>query len=211
MPDPISSRVDDARSRLYSSEDDLTCHEEPLATRAAPNLDSTSASSSVENSPGGEPGVRGPSAEAHAEQSDLYAGAFALRGRDRSGLDIEVFSASVHAGQREFAAQAEMARMGSPLGSHVQVSGEVFTAQAHATFDNPDGSTGAGASAGATLIGGEVTLRDGADSLTLGASAGVTLGASYGVRDVDHDGQPEFCGRVDVGAGSVGVCIEKRW
>ncbi len=155
--------------------------------------------------------MRGPAAEAHAEPSDLYAGAFALRGRDPSGLDIEVFSASVHAGQREFAAQAEMARMGSALGPHVQVSGEVFTAQAHSTFDNPDGSTGLGASAGTTLIGAEITLRDGADSLTLGASAGVTMGASYGVRDVDHDGQPEYCGRVDFGAGSVGACVEKRW
>ena len=212
MPDPISSRVDDASTRLYSSDDDLTCHEEPLAPRAESSSDATSKAGTVESasSTQGESGVRGPSAEVHAEQSDLYAGAFALRGHDRSGLDIEVFSASAHAGQREFATQAGMARMGGS-GGDVQLSGEVFTAQAHATYDNPDGSTGFGASAGYTVVGGEITFRRGADSLTLGASTGVTMGAAGGVRDVDQDGQPEYCGRVDFGAGSVGLCIEKRW
>ena len=213
MPDPISSRVDDSLSRLYSNDDDLTCHDEPLASRAAGSTDPRPSSSAVESAPAtrAEHGVRGPTAEAHAEQRDLYAGAFVLQGRDASGLDVEVFSASAHAGEREAAAQAGMARMGSALGQHMKVSGEVFTAQAHATYDNPDGSTGLGASAGYTAVGGEVTLHCGADSLTLGVSAGVTVGASYGVRDIDQDGQPEYCGRIDFGAGTAGACVEKWW
>jgi hypothetical protein len=160
-----------------------------------------------------DPGVRGPHAEARAENVDLYAGAFALRGRDAaSGIDIEVFSASSHQGEREAAVQVGMARMGGTMfNGHVAASGEVFTAQTHASLDNPDGSTGLGASAGATVVGGEVTLSWSGFSVTGAASVGTTVGASLGVRDSDHDGEPELCGRVDFGVGSLGVCLEKVW
>jgi len=194
MPDPISSRIDDSNSRLYSSDDDLTCRDEPLG------------------SVGSASGVSGPRAEAHAEPHDLYAGAFALKGHDPRGVDVEVFSASAHAGEREAAVQAGMARMGgSAFGGHFAVSGEVFTAQAHATFDNPDGSTGVGASIGSTVVAAEATLSASGFSVTGGASIGTTVGVSLGVRDSDHDGQPEACGRVDFGVGSLGLCVEKVW
>ena len=213
MADPISSRVDDyARSRNLTGYEDLTCHEDPGLATPNPSHPLSSGSIGGASPSRSEPGVRGPTVEAHAVGGDLYAGAFALRGRDASGVDVEVFSASVHVGQRESAAQVGMARMGgSMFGGQVEVAGEVFTVQTHATFDNPDGSTGLGASAGATIVGGEVTFHHEADSVIFAASAGTTIGASGGIRDIDRDGQPEYCGRLDFGLGSLGVCIEKRW
>jgi hypothetical protein len=32
-----------------------------------------------------------------------------------------------------------------------------------------------------------------------------------GVRDADHDGKPEFCGKFSVPAFTVGACIEQFW
>jgi hypothetical protein len=189
MPNPIGSRVDDAyRSWEPSSDDDATCHE-------------------------GSPGIRGPSAEAHVADGDYSAGAFMLRGRDpKTGLEVELFSASIHQGERERAIQAGMARMGgSTDDGHFSARGEVFTAQVRAGLDNADGSTGFGASMGATIAGGEVTGTIGPVSLTLGATLGATYGASVGVRDSDQDGQTEYCARVDFGVGSIGVCLEDRW
>jgi hypothetical protein len=189
MPNPIASRVDDPyRSFTPSRDDDATCPQES-------------------------PGIRGPSAEAHAEDGDYYAGAFMLRGRDpKTGLEVELFSASIHQAEGEGAVQAGMARLGgSTDDGHFSARGEVFTAQAHAGLYNADGSTGFGASMGATIVGGEITGTLGPVSLTVAASAGSTVGASIGVRDSDHDGKTEYCGRVDFGVGSVGVCVEKRW
>lgn len=221
MPDPISSRNNDyARSGDFSSDDELTCRDEPLMSRAAPSSgnDGSSAASSEATAADSAttlrsaPGVSGPHAQAHAERDDLYAGAFALKGHDARGVDVEVYSVSAHAGEREAAVQAGMARMGGSLfGGHVAVSGEAFTAQAHATEDNPDGSTGLGASIGSTVIGGEVTVNAWGFSATGGASIGTTVGASVGLRDSDRDGQPEACARVDFGVGSLGVCLEKVW
>jgi hypothetical protein len=193
MPNPISSRVDDPYRSCQSNPDDDA--------------------SSVAASTSSEPGIHGPQASAHAEDGDYYAGAFMLRGRDpRTGLEAEVFSASIHQGEREHAVQAGMARMGASTDDgHFAVRGEVFTAQAHAGVDNADGSTGFGASMGSAIVGGEVTGTWGPVSLTFGAAAGATVGASAGVRDSDHDGKIEYCGRVDFGVGSIGACVEKRW
>jgi len=192
MTSPIASRVDDARRSWESSADeDLTCNGTGTAA---------------------ESGVRGPHAEAHAQDGDYYAGAFVLRGRDPSGLEVEVFSASLHQGEREHAVQAGMARMGgSTDDGHFSAGGDVFTAHAQAGFDNQDGSSGFGVSVGATVVGGEVTGTLGPASLTLGASVGTTVGGSLGVRDGDKDGKVEICGRVEFGVGAVGLCVEKWW
>jgi len=190
MPSPIGSPAENPYRSWESSRDDNA-----LSTQES------------------ESGIRGPQAEAHAEDGDYYAGAFLLRGRDpKSGLEAELFSASIHQGEREHAVQAGMARMGdSTDDGHFSARGEVFTAQAHAGVDNADGSTGFGASMGATIVGGEVTATLGPVSLTVAAAAGATVGASVGVRDSDHDGKTEYCARLDFGVGSVGVCVEKRW
>jgi hypothetical protein len=218
MPNPIGSRADDPYRAWESSRDDDTiCHEgSPKAASAAPRAAETTCSSrddSALSTQESESGIGGPRAEAHAEGGDFYAGASLLSGRDpKSGLEAELFSASIHQGEREHAVQAGMARMGgSTDDGHFSTRGDVFTAQAHAGFDNADGSTGFGASAGATIVGGEVTGTLGPVSLTLGASVGATYGASAGVRDSDHDGKTEYCARVDFGVGSIGVCLEDRW
>jgi len=171
MTSPIASRVDDpSRSWESNNDEDSTCKTGPLAPEA---------------------GVHGPHAEAHAQDGDLYAGAFLLRGRDpESGLEVELFSASIHQGELERGVQAGMARMGgSTDDGHFGARGEVFTAHVKAGTDNQDGSVGFGASMGATIVGGEITGTLGPVSLTVGASIGATVGASLGVRDGDADGK----------------------
>ena len=209
MPDPIVSANSTSYRRGESDDDALTCKE----GGATDVHESTSSSSSAGSTPSGDaPGVQGPRAEAHAEADDLYAGAFVLKGRDRSGVEVEVFSASAHQDEHEQAIQAGMARIGGSTDDlHFSARGEVFTAQAHVGDNNADGSTGLGASIGATVVGGELTGTLGALSLTGGASVGATYGASVGVRDSDHDGKTEYCGRLDFGVGSAGACLEKFW
>jgi hypothetical protein len=208
MTSPIGSRIDDpSRAWESSNDEDLTCKEGPLASvsRGTPTDKDAQAASSA--------GVRGPHAEAHAEDGDYDAGAFVLQGRDEaSGVEVEVFSASIHQGWEDRAIQAGMARMGgSTDDGYFGARGEVFTAQARSGIHNSDGSTGFGASVGVTVAGGEVTGTLGPVSLTTGASIGSTVGGSVGVRDGDHDGKPELCGRVEFGVGTVGICVEKWW
>jgi hypothetical protein len=216
MPSPIASRVDDpSRSWEPNHDDDATCHGDSLVAQSTspPKADAICSSGEEADLPTrpSQPRIRGPHAEAQAENDDYYAGAFMLSGRDAaSGLEAEVFSASIHQGERERAVQVAMARMGASTDDgHFSTHVEVFTAQAHAALDNPDGSTGLGASMGTTIVGVDVTGTLGPVSLTLAASVGATVGGSMGVRDGDHDGKPELCGRVDFGVAGVGVCVEK--
>ena len=214
MTSPIASRVDDPnRSWEPNSDDDLTCKEEPHASLGAEHDASSFAEGDGVSTSTSERGVRGPHAEAHAQDGDYYAGAFALRGRDpKSGVEVEVFSASMHDSERERVVQAGMARIGgSTDDGHFIARSEVFTAHAGVGFDNQDGSIGLGASMGVTLVGGEITGTLGPASLTVGASIGSTVGGSLGVRDGDHDGKLEYCGRVEFGVGTAGLCLEKSW
>jgi hypothetical protein len=215
MTSPIASRVDEPRRSWESSNDeDLTCQEGGASASSASRAGQDAGFSSQGDGlrAASSRGVQGPHAEAHAVDGDYYAGAFALRGSDASGVDVEVFSASIHHGDDERAVQVGMARVGgSTDDGHFSARGEVFTAQARAGIHNADGSTGIGASTGATVVGGEVTGTLGAVSLTAGASIGATVGGSVGVRDGDNDGKPELCGRVEFGVGTVGLCVEKWW
>src|SRR5262249_38314381 len=87
---------------------------------------------------------------------------------------------------------------------------EVFTAHARVGIENPDGSRGFGVSAGASIVGGEVsgTLADGLVSGSVSVSAGLTFEAAVGVRDADKDGRTELCGRLGAGLVTGDVCVE---
>jgi hypothetical protein len=217
MTSPIASRVEDPRpSWEPAGDDDWTCKEEPPVSRSSSTPVVQNASSSTEGDDlrgPVAPGVHGPRAELHVEPGEYYAGAFALRGRDaESGVEVEVFSASIHEGAEDRAFQIGMARVGASTDDgHFSARSEVLTAQARAGFNNPDGSSGIGASMGATVVSAEATATLGPVSLTVGASIGSTVGASLGVRDGDGDGKPEVCGRVEFGVGTVGLCVEKWW
>jgi hypothetical protein len=194
MPNPVSSR--DALSS--SMPDD---HEEtPSCTNQSPP-----------SVPSGT--ILGPHAEGHAQPDDLYAGAFAVKGRDASsGLELEVFSVSVHDGGFQGDAQVGMARVGvSSDDGHFNLRGEVFTAKAHLGIHNPDGSTGVNAGLGATIAGLEGTATVGPLSVTGGVSGGAVLAGSIGVRDGDGDGKAELCGWVEAGPWTVGACLERFW
>ncbi len=195
MPNPVGSRSDALCSSIPDDDPDmLLCKNEP-----PPQSPSR--------------GIVGPHAEAHTRSDDLYAGAFALKGRDeRSGLELEVFSTSVHDGGSQGDTQIGMARVGvSSDNGHFNVRGEVFTAKAHLGIHNPDGSTGVNAGIGGTIVGVEGTATVGPVSVTGGVSAGAVLAGSIGVRDGDGDGKPELCGRVETGPWTVGACFERFW
>jgi hypothetical protein len=194
-------------------DEDATCREGSSPASAAISRAPDAICSSVDGgkAPEASPGIRGPSAEAHADDGDYYAGAYLLRGCDpKTGLEVELFSGSIHQGERERAVQVGMARMGGTTDDrHFGARGEVFTAQARVGVDNPDGSIGVGASVGSTVVGAEVTGTVGPVSLTVAAAVGATVGGSVGLRDSDHDGKTEYCARVDFGVGSVGICVEE--
>jgi hypothetical protein len=213
MPDPISSRVDDPyRSYSSSNDEDLTCKQsssesstDPAAAAAtASDADAQGANSSAR-------GVAGPTIAAHIGQGEFYAGVYALKGSDPSGIDLEIFSASAHGSPREAAFQAGLARVGSSTDDrHWSARAEVLTAHICDGFDNADGSVGFHGSVGATVIGVELTGTAGPLSLTAGISAGPTFGYSFGTRDSDHDGLVETCERLDFGVGTLGYCLEER-
>jgi hypothetical protein len=144
---------------------------------------------------------------------DLYAGAFAVKGRDpKSGLEVEVLSASVHDGHLQGDTQVAMARLGiSSDDGHFNARGEVLTLKAHLGTQNPDGSVGVNAGIGATIAGIEGTATLGPVSGTLGVSASATLAGSVGVRDGDNDGKGELCARAEFGLWTVGACMERFW
>jgi hypothetical protein len=218
MPNPIASRVDDRYPSWDAAEDDdLTCREGPLASSSGSPSVAQSASPSAEARPSAArpsaTGVSGPHAEAHAYDNDYYAGAFALRGRDAaSGLEMEIFSASIHQGGAEHAVQVGMARIGGSTDSgHFSAKAEVFTAKAHASVEGPDGSLEVSAGMGVVIVGAEITGTLGPVSVTVGASAGLSARGSIAVRDADKDGKPELCGRVSYGPATTGVCVERWW
>lgn len=137
----------------------------------------------------------------------VFAGAAALKGRDsKTGIEVEVFSASAQAGlQNE--EQVTMARVGLS-GQNGSVSAEAFTARRGAGVRNDDGSVGLNAGAVATAAGVEGTLGGGPDSVTIGAGVGVGMAGSVGVRDIDNDGILEYCAKLSVGFITLGVCAE---
>lgn len=86
-------------------------------------------------------------------------------------------------------------------------SQRLLTAEGDIGTNNADGSQGAHIKAGGAIIAEELTVKDGAVQVSIGADAGVGLEASSGTRDVDKDGNAEYCIR----GGSkvvVGACIE---
>lgn len=147
------------------------------------------------------------SAGTTAAGDSVYVSAAALKGRDaRTGFEAEILSLSAQVGaQNEL--QASLVRVGGAGGIIGAASAEAITARASAGIHNDDGSTGLNLSLGATGVAGEVTLGS-ANSVTCGGAASAGGGASLGVRDADHDGKPELCGRVSWGAFTVGICLE---
>jgi len=96
-------------------------------------------------------------------------------------------------------------------GYGLSVTGEAGVVRANLGEHNDDGSLGGNMGAGAQLIGGEVTLDTPAGSVTGGLSASMSLSGSMGVRDADHDGEPEFCAKFSVPAFTLGACVERFW
>ncbi len=136
----------------------------------------------------------------------VYAGAALLKGRDsRSGLEVEVLSASGQVGlQEEW--QAGLVRLGRSPGEG-NTSIEAMTLRINRGIHNDDGSVGFNLGGQFTALGGEVTVG-GANSLTLGLSASVGGNASVGVRDLDQDGNHELCAKISIGALTLGTCLE---
>ena len=148
----------------------------------------------------------------HTSNGDgVFAGVAALKHHDsKSGVDVEVFSASAQFGaQTEL--QAGLARIGA---SHqgefldVNVSAEFLTARANGGIHNDDDSHGANLGLGATGAGVELTLSRSGWSLTGGVAASLGGAVSSGDRNIDGDETPEKCFKLSVGPATVGFCTE---
>jgi hypothetical protein len=76
---------------------------------------------------------------------------------------------------------------------------------------NDDGSLGGNMGLGANLMGFEATLSTPVGSLTYGNGVSLNGSGSIGVRDEDHDGNPEYCAKFSVPAYTLGACLERFW
>lgn len=211
MPDPIGTRNDSPYTPAFDPSEASSCNQE---SETAPSVVSSSMCSLEESGPAPESQrIGGPHAEAHTDPNDLYAGAFAIKGRDaESGLELEVFSVSVHNGHAQGETQAAAVRVGmSSDDGHFDIRGEAFTAKAHLGMQNPDGSVGLNAGIGVTAVGIEGTGTLGPLSATIGASISANLAGSVGIRDGDHDGKAEICARAELTVMTFGLCIERPW
>ncbi|HEX2669800.1 MAG TPA: hypothetical protein VHM25_02955 [Polyangiaceae bacterium] len=129
------------------------------------------------------------------------------------GSSAEIGTASVEYG-KDNDAQLVGARETLRLhrgGYSLSVTGEALTARGNLGEHGDDGSLGGALGAGAELVGAEATLDTPLGSITYGNSVSVSLSGSMGVRDADHDGKPEFCGKFSIPAYTVGACIEQFW
>ena len=108
-----------------------------------------------------------------------------------------------------------VAERGSLVASHagfsLSVTGDAGVARANLGEHNDDGSIGGNLGAGVEVFGAEGTLNTPIGSLTYGNSVSASLSGSLGVRDADHDGKPEFCGKFSIPAYTVGACVEQFW
>jgi hypothetical protein len=135
-----------------------------------------------------------------------FAGVAGLKGRTEEGLEGEALSVSIQAGEQN-ELQGTFARLGYS-GAHGAGSVEALTASVHVGIDNSDGSHGVNAGAAVALASSEITLKHSGWSATGGLAAGIGAEGHVGIRDDDKDGKPELCGRVALGIGIGGACIE---
>ncbi|MBK8481027.1 MAG: hypothetical protein IPL40_07600 [Proteobacteria bacterium] len=158
----------------------------------------------------------GPEAYARTRATGAEAGVSAMRLRLRrlegtSQLDGSLLSASasVSADKAEIAAHLGRLSGAGQVGEfRWQSTIEVLSAHASAALLNPDGSRGLHSRLGAALLGTETTASYAGNSVTLGASLGLSAGASAGLRDADGDGRLEACARVETPLVTVGLCVE---
>ncbi|MDB4941101.1 MAG: hypothetical protein JWP97_635 [Labilithrix sp.] len=173
----------------------------PAAPAAPPSLGNSAARTSARDA------SESPYAAAGyaKDTNSVYVGVAVVKGLDpRSGLEIEAGSVSVQVGEQN-EAQATGLRFGNRGGS---TTVEAATATAHAGFHNSDGSLGLNGGLLATAVAGEKTFEKGANQLTVGLSISEGAEASIGVRDKDHDDDPELCFRASFGVVTVGACVE---
>jgi hypothetical protein len=140
-----------------------------------------------------------------------FAGAAVGKG-EVAGGSVEALSVSGQVGSQT-EAQVGTARLtlGSGESSLQLRAPEV---EMHAGVHNPHGCVGATAGASHNLVASEATVGADGNSLTAGVSVGWGGEASGGVRDVDQDGNSEYCARVGLSLQAVpvgfvvGACVE---
>jgi hypothetical protein len=125
------------------------------------------------------------------------------------GIDLDVLSVGARASAGSTGVDAVLERVSvSTPGERARFTGELLAAGVELGTRNLDGSQGLGIGAGVVVAGFEATLKLGSEtSVSFGASAGVGLHVSMGLRDADHDGKPALCARV-VEVFTLAGCIE---
>ena len=131
----------------------------------------------------------------------------------RDGTNAEVGTASVQWGKQN---DAQLVGLRSTIavnrgGYGLSVTTDAGVIRANFGEDNDDGSVGGNIGSGVELAGGEATVTTPAGSLTYGLSVSASLSGSMGVRDADHDGDPEYCAKFSIPAVTLGACVERFW
>lgn len=146
---------------------------------------------------------------AEAAASAMHISVDLLEGASR--LDASLLSASASASRDKAEVAAHLGRLsgaGKVGEFRWQSSIETLSANASAGALNPDGSRGLHSRVGAALLGTETTASYSGNSVTVGASVGLSAGGSAGLRDADRDGRLEACARVETPLVTVGLCVE---
>jgi hypothetical protein len=155
----------------------------------------------------------GPTAEGDSERSEAAFVKSSNPSGALSGSSIEVLGAVAQTGKQD---NHELVVLRSTLsvshaGFGLAVTGDGPSARASLGEHNDDGSLGGNLGLSSNALGFEATLSTPIGSLTYGDGLSLAASGSIGVRDVDHDGKPEFCAKFSIPAYTFGVCLEKFW
>jgi len=154
--------------------------------------------------------------EAHlSRRSDVLDGQLtAVRGKYRSpraSLDLSMLSVSHRSTSLQAVTAAHLTRLSGrvPIGlTKVNATLDIMSGRAGSSSENCDGSHGLNAGLVGSLVTGELSADFSGNSVTVGATAGVGVAGSLGVRDADKDGKSEACARAEVGPFILGLCVE---
>jgi hypothetical protein len=198
MPEPISSsRSEPLMSIEPEPEPNPNMSVNPAARGATPSVVPAAASS--------------PATAASSAPAALVSGTQSLVTRYGALTGTGSFGLAAGAGPGNLGGRASVVEVEvswtDPLGSSTTVSVRGGSAEVDIGSNNVDGSTGAHVKVGGAALAPELTMKSGAQQLSVGVDAGAGFEASSGTRDIDRDGNREYCLRG--GAKLVlGACIE---
>ena len=155
----------------------------------------------------------GPTAEGDSQRSEAAFVKSSNPSGALNGSNIEALGAVAQTGKQN---NLELVALRSTLsvshaGFGLAITGDGPSLRASLGEHNDDGSLGGNLALGGNALGFEATLSTPVGSVTYGDGLSLAVSGSLGVRDADHDGNPEFCAKFSIPAYTFGICLEKFW